>query len=327
MLHTAKCVGVWATVLAAAVLFSGGPALAQQANPLAPVIILNNIQNRRQEQELRETKRELKAIREGLGIEAPAPEPKPLSPAIAVLMALGVAIALALVFAGLWAQWLRDLSALRSRLANATKAGNTWAAYCVLCNLKSVAGQMFQAALFGLVIIVFSDIIYINAPWVTATDEQRKAMNDLVPSRLVVAAVIGGLFSVVWFGGLYVYAGRLCSHPRLDVADSLDRDSEPAGSVSSPPAAAQQFFGAPQATQIKPHTSGSRTARSLPSGRPKTADRLSASLWVKTPDGKQGGPYTKQQIIMAVGSGKIPADSCCSSSPTGPWHKIVINGA
>jgi hypothetical protein len=182
MLHTTKCVAVWATVLAGAVLFSGSPALAQQANPLAPVIILNHNQNRRQEQELRETKRELKAIREGLGIEAPAPERKPLSQAIAVLMALGVAVALALVFAEIWAQWLRDLSALRSRLADAKKAGNTWAAYCVLCNLKSVAGQTFQAALLGLVIIVFSDIIYINAPWVSATDEQRKAMNDLMPT-------------------------------------------------------------------------------------------------------------------------------------------------
>jgi len=126
-------------------------------------------------------------------------------------MALGVAMALVYFFAILWSQWLRDLGSLRTRLADAKKAGNTWAAYCVLCNLKGVAGQLFQAALLALAIIVFGDIIYINAPWVTAPAEQQKAINDLVPSRLVVLAVVGGLFSVAWFGGLYFYAAHLCS--------------------------------------------------------------------------------------------------------------------
>ena len=46
--------------------------------------------------------------------------------------------------------------------------------------------------------------------------------------------------------------------------------------------------------------------------------------WVRTSEGKRGGPFTKEQITKAIVAGKIPEGSEVASSPDGPWQKIRI---
>jgi hypothetical protein len=47
-------------------------------------------------------------------------------------------------------------------------------------------------------------------------------------------------------------------------------------------------------------------------------------LWVRTPDGKRGGPYSKQQVTRAIAAGKLPTGSEAATSPDGPW-KVIKN--
>jgi hypothetical protein len=56
--------------------------------------------------------------------------------------------------------------------------------------------------------------------------------------------------------------------------------------------------------------------------RPKGAEQKTDHLWVRTPEGKRGGPYTKDQISKAIAAGKLPEGSEAASSPDGPWRKI-----
>jgi hypothetical protein len=45
-------------------------------------------------------------------------------------------------------------------------------------------------------------------------------------------------------------------------------------------------------------------------------------LWVRTPEGKQGGPYSQQQIKKAIAAGQLPTGSKAAASPDGPWTVI-----
>jgi hypothetical protein len=45
-------------------------------------------------------------------------------------------------------------------------------------------------------------------------------------------------------------------------------------------------------------------------------------IWIRTPDGRSGGPYTKDQIRKAIATGKLPANAQAASTPSGPWRSI-----
>jgi hypothetical protein len=45
-------------------------------------------------------------------------------------------------------------------------------------------------------------------------------------------------------------------------------------------------------------------------------------VWVRTPDGKSGGPYTTDQIAKAIAASKIPEGTEVAPSPNGPWKAI-----
>lgn len=91
--------------------------------------------------------------------------------------------------------------------------------------------------------------------------------------------------------------------------------------------------------KLKPLPGGSKlpnSAASTASFLRETGDHLSGGgvtkaappvvaidqYWVRTPQGKRGGPFTKEQIAKAIATGKIPADSEAATSPDGPWRRI-----
>jgi len=56
--------------------------------------------------------------------------------------------------------------------------------------------------------------------------------------------------------------------------------------------------------------------------RPDGVAQKTDRLWVRTPEGKRGGPYTQDQISKAIAAGKVPDGSEAAASPDGPWKKI-----
>jgi hypothetical protein len=48
------------------------------------------------------------------------------------------------------------------------------------------------------------------------------------------------------------------------------------------------------------------------------------TYWLKTPKGRSGGPYKREQIRMAIKKGQIPQGSEMSQTANGPWVKIDL---
>jgi hypothetical protein len=46
--------------------------------------------------------------------------------------------------------------------------------------------------------------------------------------------------------------------------------------------------------------------------------------WIRTPDGKQSGPHTKEQLAKAAAAGRLPQGTVAADSPNGPWKKVQL---
>jgi hypothetical protein len=46
--------------------------------------------------------------------------------------------------------------------------------------------------------------------------------------------------------------------------------------------------------------------------------------WIRTPDGKQSGPHTKEQLAKAAAVGRLPQGTVAANSPNGPWKKVRL---
>jgi hypothetical protein len=47
-------------------------------------------------------------------------------------------------------------------------------------------------------------------------------------------------------------------------------------------------------------------------------------FWIRTPDGKQSGPHTKEQLARAASAGRIPQGTVAADSPNGPWKQVQL---
>jgi hypothetical protein len=50
----------------------------------------------------------------------------------------------------------------------------------------------------------------------------------------------------------------------------------------------------------------------------------SVQWWIRTPDGKQSGPHTKEQLATAAAAGRIPQGTVAANSPNGPWKQVRL---
>jgi len=46
--------------------------------------------------------------------------------------------------------------------------------------------------------------------------------------------------------------------------------------------------------------------------------------WIRTPDGKQSGPHSKEQLIKAVVAGRVPQGTVTANAPSGPWKQLQL---
>jgi hypothetical protein len=315
------------------------------------------IQNNQMRQELRETRAELKEIKEGLGIES-APSGGGEG-ALPVALAILIAIVGVVVFIGamLWlvVRWRSDLTAIRTELQSARRSNDAWQVYKALCNGRGIPTQVF-VVMFGLISLFF---------WFESSaglERLDSTFNNPDSSKAVEAhhayeweCVVGsGLwlsgFTAAWFYGLFLYANRLVR--RSICAETTD------GKVSDEAAAAVVMGGSlakakpallpcswfvrlPDGTIRGPFEKARVMAwrGRYPSGtqwsnfesgpwevlvEPKTSPEQSTRFWVRTPQGMNGGPYTREQLSKAIAAGKIPDGSEAASSPDGPWRKIAV---
>jgi hypothetical protein len=270
----------------------------------------STLQQTKSHQELRETKQELKALREGLGIEGPYSDAPQTSPAMAILMAIAaIAFVACLLFFSL-KTWAHKFTKLRQDFFNAKKSGDMWAAYWILCNPSSIAGQIFQAGLLVLAFLLFGDLVYV---YFTRPEEQSwSVINGFLPGRLFAAAWVYGIFICLWFPGLWYYTKRIlqasCANgnesTRL-VATSERTDAE--GPLVS-------------LAQLQAQGSDLVPTAIPPRSKPNTKPRM---FWVRTPQGKRGGPYSKEQIVRAIVAGRIPVGAEIAYLPDGPWRPLA----
>jgi hypothetical protein len=46
--------------------------------------------------------------------------------------------------------------------------------------------------------------------------------------------------------------------------------------------------------------------------------------WIRTPDGRQSGPHTKEQLAKSASAGRLPQGTVVANSPNGPWKRIQL---
>jgi hypothetical protein len=46
--------------------------------------------------------------------------------------------------------------------------------------------------------------------------------------------------------------------------------------------------------------------------------------WIRAPDGRQSGPYTKECLARALTAGKLPQGTVAANSPNGPWRPVQV---
>jgi hypothetical protein len=276
------------------------------------------IQNNQMRQELRETRKELKEIKEGLGIEsAPSANsddrPSLLFVILSILAAGAIAIGLAV---GLYRRWITDLKEFREELEQAKGKSNFWKVVRVLCSAQGIPAQVL--------------ILVLTAKFLTYSmsySEGRRRVQESVEAnfdhphfwnaRQAVEAALAAydekyfFDATIWFCGVpALWFTAVLLYARWRFFSTSARTSKAHSAQSESDASSHQAV-----------------TKSLDSGRLTQAagavqDRR---LWVRTPTGKVGGPYRADQIAKAVAAGKVPGGSMAASSPDGPWQKIIVS--
>ncbi len=304
--RTADTAGQWKATVYFGVLMAIAAGLCQQpsafaqknaAQTAAGAIIIQNNQMR---QELRETRRELKEIKEGLGIEEPSSqssEPLPMGLAVlAGVILVGGCFVLAVVAAPI------------AGTRESTQYQYKW--------------------FLGIPLMI---AVMCGVPLLMAVLPKEQRDQYIGPLSL---ALFGGMFAAPvaahYLGG-WAYDRR--QSPPIIAKKTMIKPVGnegcwyvrlPNGDVNGP---REKENIRVMATQGKypPGTQWSNfeTGPWDVLVEPKTSPEQSTRYWVRTPQGMSGGPYTKEQLSRAIAAGKIPDGSEAASSPDGPWRKIA----
>jgi hypothetical protein len=254
-------------------------AQSKAAQTAAGAYMMNSIiQQNRTRQELNETKKELRAIREGLGIEAESPPelPKPSLGIVVLVVLVGV------LFVG---------SILRGVLAKMP-----------ICGGRQATQRSF--------------LLWLGMPSMFAW---------MLGFPVLVGHVIGGIgpaISLLWVVGMpvlllasYAFGGSVydrrlsCRSPGLGYDRRTSSRSQAVGALAVDQTTDEDFF------------------KSSPSREVVAVKSELADIYIRTPQGRRGGPFTRNQVLKAVSAGKIPGGTLAAKSPDGPWMPIRVKGS
>jgi hypothetical protein len=275
------------------------------------------LQNNRTQQELRETKQELREIKEGLGIESTSSGDSTPTPAALVL---SVAFLLVCGAMTLWA--------IRQAINCETyrRAGD-FDRYKKACGFR---------AMFVNLALAFGPVLAIAF--------MARDRADAIPQE---GFAVGFFAWIAWcvllklLGRTYVSETRLRKlfeelHPAASGVQSTASRGHPStlrnphqsfvrlpsGEIKGPGEKANIRVLAKQGG-YPPGTQWSDTANGpWETLVEEAAITPSLRLWIRTPDGRSGGPYTRDQIKKAIATGKLAANAQAASTPSGPWRSI-----
>jgi hypothetical protein len=274
------------------------------------------LQNNRTQQELRETKQELREIKEGLGIESTssggsAPSPAAIAASVALLAVVGVITLWAISQAAACETYRKAGNFQKYKQAYGFRA--MFVAFVAL--FAPVFGTLFVAALMR--------------------DRIQHASADAIQStaQFSVLAFIAWTVVICVFGKWYVNESRLrrlfeAVHPIAAVSATSSANPHrsfvrlPSGEIKGPGEKANIRVLAKQG-RYPPGTQWSDSANGpWETLVEEAAITPSLRLWIRTPDGRSGGPYTRDQIKKAIATGKLAANAQAASTPSGPWRSI-----
>jgi len=286
-------------------------------NAAGAVIVNSTIQQNKIQRELQETKKELEAIREGLGIERPASSDPDTNPA-PLLVTLPFVVVLCLVGAlGAYFMALTAVSPLSSHIARGDFEG-----------FRSVYGARWFFYALGLSFGLLFCGCYLGS---------------------VIKSIGTGLgVGMVGFIGSVIYATQMIRQPRM--RRLFDREQQklrqsnaarfsPMEFESSHPGAhhwLRMLGGEVRGPCYKKdilaaaakgaYAVGTQWGLSKDGPWEPLVHAVSTvttdKYWVRTSQGKRGGPFTKEQIVQAIMAGTLSVDSVVSSSADGPWRSI-----
>jgi hypothetical protein len=267
------------------------------------------LQNNRTQQELRETKQELREIKEGLGIESTSSGDSTANPAI---LALAMGVLLALIAGVIWG--LREsLSCERHiRAGDFTKYRRayewrvTFLAFALGFSPWFTFDPRFQWLYMpGLFLTLSIGVVLTREGRLKKRFDKATAQYSHSPVKA---------------GERNAKVGQAVNKMALIPHQSFVR--LPTGEIEGPGEKANIRVLAKQG-KYPPGTQWSDTAN----GPWETlVDEVAVTpvlgIWIRTPDGRSGGPYTKDQIRKAIATGKLAANAQAASTPSGPWRSI-----
>jgi hypothetical protein len=227
------CIAIWCDVV-----------IAQKITPGEAAAGALIIQQGRTRQELQETKRELKAIREGLGIDEPSTQrdgPDPTALPVAILCAVGVAIGLLVFFASIVSNARKEAAKLKAerperilQLHEAVKHGKSEDAYRHLLWLNR---WLFPYGLYALVLIKWYDLPQLYTSF-QANRFKNFATAEAIENEafLRIAVTIGLciLYVVLWRLFWFLRAKLLVQSAAIALPTTEDRPSQTLTSSATP---------------------------------------------------------------------------------------------
>ncbi len=295
---------VFGALVAVALSVSLGPSAFAQSKAAQTAAGAMIIQNNQMRQELRETRKELKEIKDGLGIGAATNEDAgstgltPESREALTRMAVPLSSLFLLLLL------LPLVLVCRKRFEYAVAGNAEWAGKFA----------MLYAFVVGTAVLVTGSLVSL-------------AFVSPIGLILLLAIPAWGVFA---FLRMHHWGNQLVLQYQSATGDlAVTPEGEDLSDWPTPGV----LMGRGIIPILRPAQSGDqRIGKVLPLCRSpldevslqlKPAPRPSAPLWVKTPDGKRGGPFTQDQIAKAITAGKIPDGSEAAVTPDGPWKKIV----
>jgi hypothetical protein len=327
-----------AVALSLIILATHGRPVYSQNNAVRNAAGAIILQNNRTQQELRETKRELREIKEGLGIESSTPGASSANPGVWVL-----AGAFLLVMS-VWMVWAVSQARL---LDQHLRAGD----------FKKYA----RSYEFRVVFIAFA-LAFL--PWFALTRSQKEFLEGSGLAATAIVAwpilcfVVGAVLSrESRVRNLFDKASERLSktantqntqtekhsvlswkrrgqQPVVSEASHFDQWflRFPSGKIKGPRDGEDIRVFAKQG-KYPPGTTWSQQVNGpwvpvpgvkAAASPPPAPVAPSVQWWIRTPDGKQSGPHTKEQLAKAASAGRLPQGTVAANFPNGPWKRIQL---
>jgi len=296
------------------------------------------LQNNRTQQELRDTKRELREIKEGLGINSSVPGASSVNPGMLVL---AVAFLLAISVWMVWALRQTQLVDRHLRAGDFKKYAQSygfrvffiafalaflpWFALARFQEDFAEGSGLVALALVAWVILCFGVVV------VLARESRVRNLFDKASERLSKTAITQNTQTEKHS---VLSLKRRGQQPAVFEASHFDQWflRFPSGKIKGPRNGEDIRVFAKQG-KYPPGTTWSQQANGpwvpvpgvkAAAAPPPAPVAPAVRWWIRTPDGKQSGPHTKEQLAKAEAAGRLPQGTVAANSPNGPWKQVQL---